>query len=77
MTEMPSVQEMEEAGTTEQWNEDMRDDSKWEQLDYVSGEFGRLLLFSAPLFHARVPDHGIGTTPEDARMIFVMHGETE
>lgn len=75
LLEMPTVEEMDKEGSTETWNQEMTDDSKWEQTDFIRGQFGRMLVFSAPLFHARVPDRGIGTTPEDSRMIWVSHFE--
>ncbi len=71
--EMPTLQELEEAGTTEEWNKDMLDESKWEQLDVVRGLFGRLLIFSAPMFHGRFPAHGFGDSPETGRMAWVCH----
>lgn len=67
--EMPPISEM----NTDVWGVDMKDDSKWEQLDFIRGIIGRMVIFSAPLFHARVPSFGIGSTPEDARMIHVCH----
>ncbi len=71
--EMPTLEELEEAGTTEQWNKDMLDETKWEQMDVVRGLFGRLLIFSAPLFHGRFPTRGFGDSPETGRMAWVCH----
>lgn len=73
LTEMPCLSKMKEEGSAETWNADMHDPSKWDQTDYVSGQFGRILIFSAPLFHGRIPEFGIGKSPEDARMIHVCH----
>lgn len=70
---MPTLEEMEADGSTDWWNEQMQDDDKWEQTDFVRGILGRMVIFSAPLFHGRVPYHGIGTDPESARMIWVCH----
>lgn len=73
--EMPTLQEMNESGNLTKWDEDMHDESKWSQVDFVSGKFGRILIFTAPLFHGRLPFQGIGTTEENARMIHVCHFE--
>lgn len=73
LREMPPMQEMIASGEHERWMEDMKDYDKWEQLDFVRGLFGRMLIFSAPLFHKRVPDYGFGNNPENSRMIWVSH----
>lgn len=72
---MPSFEEMAEMGILEEIKEDMvtRDPSKWEQVDYVEGKYNRALIFDAPLFHSRFPVHGIGTTDEEARLVWVSH----
>lgn len=48
---------------------------EWNQLDFVRGVYNRALIFKAPLFHARWPRHGIGTTAADGRMCWVCHFE--
>ncbi len=70
---MPPIEQMVEQGELERWIEDMKDYDAWEQTDFVRGLFGRMLVFTAPLFHSRVPDTGFGTIPEDSRMIWVSH----
>lgn len=75
LTEMPSFEEMEEMGIAEQMAIDMvsRDPAVWEQLDVVEGKFNRAVIFEAPLFHSRFPLEGIGTTPENGRLVWVSH----
>lgn len=51
-------------------------DKYWEQLKFISGEYNRLLVFHAPLFHARVPKNGFGDSVEDGRMVWVCHFST-
>jgi hypothetical protein len=72
---MPSFAEMHESGLMDELREDMvsRDPAKWEQLDYVQGRKNRALIFPAPLFHSRFPLDGIGTTPDEGRMVWVSH----
>lgn len=48
-------------------------DTDWELMDFVRGEFNRCLIFDAPLFHARHPKNGFGSTNEDGRMVWVCH----
>lgn len=48
-------------------------DKYWEQLKFIPGDYNRLLVFAAPLFHARVPKNGFGDTVEDGRMVWVCH----
>jgi hypothetical protein len=45
----------------------------WELLRFVEGKYNRAVIFYAPLFHARSPRHGVGSTPEDGRMVWVCH----
>lgn len=45
----------------------------WELVDFVRGEYNRALIFPAPLFHARTPEHGFGVSLEDARLIWCCH----
>lgn len=45
----------------------------WEQVKFVPGDFNRALIFDAPLFHARSPKHGFGSTPEEGRMVWACH----
>lgn len=75
LTRMPSFLEMQDMGILDQLKEDMvsRDPSKWEQIGYVEGKYNRAVVFEAPLFHSRFPLEGIGTTPEDGRLVWVSH----
>lgn len=45
----------------------------WKQVHFVEGKYNRALIFKAPLYHARVPRLGTGTTPEKSRMVWVCH----
>lgn len=45
----------------------------WRQVYYVEGKYNRAVIFKAPLYHARVPKLGTGTTPENSRMVWVCH----
>lgn len=49
----------------------------WEELMFVEGKKNRAMIFDSPIFHCRSPKTGIGTTPEDARMIWVCHFAVE
>ena len=73
--EMPSFEQMRELGVMEAMAEDMtsRDPDKWEKVDFVKGRKNRALIFSAPLFHSRVPVHGFGTDAETARLVWATH----
>lgn len=75
LTEMPSFQEMRNTKLIEELKKDMvsRDPDKWEQTDYVEGKYNRALIFRAPLFHSRYPATGIGTDPDEGRLVWVSH----
>lgn len=75
LTEMPSFQEMKESGLLDELRADMvsRDPDKWEQLDFVRGQYNRALIFPAPLFHSRFPLEGIGTNPQEGRLVWASH----
>lgn len=72
---MPSFAEMEEQGIFDELAADMtsRDPDKWELLEYVEGKYNRAVIFEAPLFHSRYPIEGIGTEPENGRLVWVSH----
>lgn len=72
---MPSFAEMQEMGILDELKADMvsRDPSKWVQLDFVHGAKNRALIFDAPLFHSRYPLEGIGSSPENGRLVWVSH----
>lgn len=75
LTEMPSNEEMRNAGIFDSMISDMvsREPANWEQVDYVQGIFNRALIFDAPLFHSRYPLTGIGTGVDDGRLVWVCH----
>jgi hypothetical protein len=80
LTRMPSFAEL--ARTPEffeQLKREMVEGSAehWQQTKFVPGVFNRALIFEAPLFHARSPKHGFGSTPEDGRMVWVAHFSLE
>lgn len=52
---------------------DAGDPAVWEQVHFVSGVWNRAVIFSAPLYHARLPKYGKGDTYENKRMIWVCH----
>ncbi len=78
MIEMPTFEEMKDAGIFEKLKDDMvrGEEKDWEQTDFVRGIFNRALVFHAPLFHSRWPKHGIGESSEDGRMVWVCHFHT-
>lgn len=49
----------------------------WEQAWFCEGKKNRAVVFDSPIFHCRSPERGIGTTPEDGRMIWVCHFAVE
>jgi hypothetical protein len=51
-------------------------DDQWQQVHFVEGKYNRAVIFRAPLYHARIPKLGIGTTPENSRMIWCTHFNT-
>lgn len=75
LREMPPFEELTDP-KYDQLKRDMVEggEAEWEQLDFVRGLFNRAVVFAAPLFHSRVPLHGIGDgSPENARMIWACH----
>lgn len=76
LTRMPSFAELaEKPDFFEQLKQEMVGGSEehWEQIKFVPGDFNRALIFDAPMFHARTPKHGFGSTAEDGRMVWVAH----
>lgn len=76
MTHMPSFAELREKPEFfEQLKREMVEGSEdvWESMDFVRGQYNRAVIFDAPRFHARTPKHGIGTTPEDGRLVWSCH----
>lgn len=78
-TEMPTLEAMRDAGVLAQMRHDMVEgrDTAWEQMDFVRGQKNRAVIFHAPLFHSRFPQHGIGTNSAEGRLVWVCHFETE
>jgi hypothetical protein len=80
MTRMPSFAEMaEDREAFDKLKAEMVSGSSdhWEQLDFVRGLYNRAVIFDAPLFHARTPKHGIGSSAGDGRMVWVCHFVTQ
>lgn len=76
MTHMPSFDEMRERQAAfERLKLEMVEgsDQHWELLDFVHGQYNRAVIFDAPRFHARYPKNGVGSTPEDGRLIWAAH----
>lgn len=75
LIEMPTFETMKDQGILDLLKKDMVEggEKEWEQIDFVRGIYNRAVIFHAPLFHARFPRHGIGSTPEDGRMIWATH----
>lgn len=75
LLEMPTFQDMQDRGILDSLKEDMtsRNPDAWEMVDFVTGRKNRALIFNAPLFHSRFPLEGIGTSEQDARMIWATH----
>jgi hypothetical protein len=72
--EMPSLSSM-DTDEFERLKKEMdeADEKDWKQVHFVEGIYNRALIFKAPLYHARIPKLGKGTTPEESRMIWVIH----
>lgn len=73
---MPSVDEMrQDPAAFEKLKQEMVSGSEehWEQVHFVEGKYNRCVIFDAPLFHARIPKHGFGETPEQGRMVWACH----
>ncbi len=77
LREMPTLQEIKDNPKWSTLKADMvkGGPEEWEQLDFVRGVFNRAVIFHAPLFHSRIPLHGLGVDddPETARMIWGCH----
>ena len=76
MTSMPSFAELRQnPDFFEKLKKQMveGDEKDWELMDFCAGSFGKALIFDAPLFHARNPKNGFGTTSEEGRMVWVCH----
>lgn len=74
-TSMPAPEDLKRMGLLKQFNECMKagDEEDWEQTDMIRGIFNRAVIFHAPLFHSRLPVHGIGKTDDEARLVWVCH----
>lgn len=78
LVEMPTMQELHDNPDFAELRQDIvhGGEKEWEQTDFVKGIFNRAVIFHAPLFHARCPKHGFGSTPETGRMVWVSHFTT-
>lgn len=73
---MPSFAEMaQDPAEFDRLKKEMVEGSEkdWEQLHFVEGKYNRCVVFDAPLFHARLPKHGFGATPDAGRMVWACH----
>lgn len=75
LLEMPRFEDMEGKPEFDKLKHDMiyGGENEWEEIDFIRAVYNRAVIFHAPLFHARVPKHGIGHKPEEARMIWASH----
>lgn len=75
LTAMPTFAEMHGNHVFDQLKHDMvhGTDKEWEQVGFVHGVMNRAVIFDAPLFHARIPLHGIGTNDTDSRLVWACH----
>jgi hypothetical protein len=76
LTRMPSFEELAEYPEFfERLKRDMVEGTseQWQQTHFSSGAFNNAVIFDAPLFHARHPIHGIGSSDETARLIWGCH----
>lgn len=71
--EMPELGEVEETLKNDMIS---ADENAWKELQYVPAVYNRAVIFSAPLFHSRVPKTGIGTDAATGRMVWVSHFHT-
>ncbi len=75
LTAMPTIDQMKAEGIFDLISKDAVSggEKEWEQIDFVRGLYNRALIFDAPLFHARCPRQGFGSTAEAGRMVWVCH----
>lgn len=71
LTEMPPFSDIDE-----DMQKDIETASGFDQIHFVPGKKNRAVIFSAPLFHSRMPLSGIGDSPENARMVWACHFHT-
>lgn len=79
MVQMPTFAQMRKSGTLRKLGREMVGGSEkhWEQTDFIRGIFNRAVIFSAPLFHARIPRGGLGSSAADGRLVWVCHFNIE
>jgi len=73
---MPDLEAMAAQGQNVPWFMDMmsrewRCLDWWEQVGFVAMKTNRLITYPTFMFHSRYPFEGFGSTPADARMIWV------
>lgn len=75
--EMPSLDTLgeDEFKVLKKEMDEARED-QWQEVHFVEGKYNRAVIFRAPLYHARIPKLGTGTTPENSRMIWCTHFNT-
>lgn len=49
------------------------DKAVWEACSFIKGDYNTALVFSAPLFHSRVPFTGVGADVVSGRMVWACH----
>jgi hypothetical protein len=74
LSEMPCLHELQK----KKWSKLKRDivhgtDADWEETAFVAGLYNRAVIFRAPLFHARRPRNGFGTSEKEGRLVHVVH----
>ena len=74
LASMPTFAEM-RSPDFDQLKSDMisGDASAWDEVGFVHGAKNRAVIFDAPLFHSRIPEHGIGTMDADSRLVWACH----
>ncbi len=76
LLKMPTMEEMKNPNYAELKKDMVKGGAnEWEQTDFVRGFFNRAVIFHAPLFHSRIPLHGLGEDGDaySARMIWGCH----
>lgn len=48
-------------------------DKYWEEVEFVQGQYNRMVVFKSARYHRRFPEHGFGSDEEGGRMIHICH----
>lgn len=76
MSEMPCLHSLHPADRERLCREmETRDSHIWQQTDFVSGLLNRAVIFSAPLYHSRIPHGGTTAKSIGKRLVWVCHFE--